>query len=98
MSKEFTPILIPRLLSANLRSHAAQKPEGVWGQGFGPAAELPLGAELYASAGSAGDLVAGVLKQPESVSSNRAFVTVISRRALSGLFRQHERARLRAFS
>ncbi len=31
----------------------------VWGQGLGPAAELPLGAELYVSAGSAGDLVAG---------------------------------------
>jgi hypothetical protein len=30
-----------------------------WGQGFGPAAELPLGAELYVSAGSTGDLVAG---------------------------------------
>jgi hypothetical protein len=29
------------------------------GQGFGPAAELPLGAELYVSAGSTGDLVAG---------------------------------------
>jgi hypothetical protein len=33
--------------------------EPVWGQGFGPAAELPLGAELYVSAGSTGDLVAG---------------------------------------
>ena len=33
----------------------------LWGQGFGPAAELPLGAERYVSAGSAGDLVAGVL-------------------------------------
>jgi hypothetical protein len=32
----------------------------LWGQGFGSAAELPLGAELYVSAGSAGDLVAGV--------------------------------------
>ncbi len=31
----------------------------MWGQGFRPAAELPLGAELYASTGSAGDLVAG---------------------------------------
>jgi hypothetical protein len=31
----------------------------VWGQGFGPAAELPLGAELYVSAGSTGNLVAG---------------------------------------
>jgi hypothetical protein len=31
----------------------------VWGQGFGPAAELPLGAELYVSGGSTGDLVAG---------------------------------------
>ncbi len=31
----------------------------VWGQGLGPAAELPLGAELYLRAGSAGDLVAG---------------------------------------
>ena len=29
------------------------------GAGLRPAAELPLGAELYASAGSAGDLVAG---------------------------------------
>jgi hypothetical protein len=28
----------------------------LWGQGFDPAAELPLGAELYASTG---DLVAG---------------------------------------
>ncbi len=32
----------------------------MWGQGFGPAAELPLGAELYVSAGSTGDLVAGL--------------------------------------
>ncbi len=30
----------------------------MWGQGFGPAAELPLGAELYVRAGSVGDLVA----------------------------------------
>ncbi len=30
----------------------------VWGQGLGPAAELPLG-ELYVSAGSAGDLIPG---------------------------------------
>jgi hypothetical protein len=35
--------------------------EPLWGQGFCPAAELPLGAELYVRAGSAGDLVAGVL-------------------------------------
>ncbi len=27
----------------------------VWGQGFRPAAELPLGAELYVRAGSADD-------------------------------------------
>ncbi len=32
----------------------------LWGQRFGAAAELPLGAELYVLAGSAGDLVAGV--------------------------------------
>jgi hypothetical protein len=32
-----------------------------WGQRFGAAAELPLGPELYVTAGSAGDLVAGVL-------------------------------------
>ena len=31
-----------------------------WGQRFGAAAELPLGADRYVSAGSAGDLVAGV--------------------------------------
>jgi hypothetical protein len=31
----------------------------LWGQGFSPAAELPLGAELYVSAGSTGNLVAG---------------------------------------
>jgi hypothetical protein len=31
----------------------------LWGQGFRPAAELPLGAELYVSTDSAGDLVAG---------------------------------------
>ncbi len=31
----------------------------VWGQGFGLAAELPLGAELYVSADSTGNLVAG---------------------------------------
>ncbi len=31
----------------------------VWGQGLGPAAELPLGAERYVRAGSTGDLVAG---------------------------------------
>jgi hypothetical protein len=33
--------------------------EPVWGQGFGAAAELPLGAELYVRTGSTGDLVAG---------------------------------------
>ena len=47
----------------------------VWGQGFG-AAELPLGAELYVSAGSAGDLVAG---NPANRVFDRAFV--------KGLFR-----------
>jgi hypothetical protein len=31
----------------------------VWGQRFGAASELPLGAELYVRAGSTGDLVAG---------------------------------------
>ena len=31
----------------------------MWGQRFGAAAELPLGAELYASAGNTSDLVAG---------------------------------------
>jgi hypothetical protein len=31
----------------------------LWGQGFDPAAELLLGAELYASSSSAGDPVAG---------------------------------------
>ncbi len=35
--------------------------QSMWGQRFGAAAELPLGAERYVSAGSAGDLVAGVL-------------------------------------
>jgi hypothetical protein len=30
-----------------------------WGQRFGAAAELPLGPELYVTAGSVGDLVAG---------------------------------------
>ena len=34
----------------------------VWGQGFRPAAELPLGEELYVSTGSTGDLVAGTRK------------------------------------
>lgn len=33
----------------------------LWGQGFGPAAELQLGAELYVTAG---DLVAGPHKKP----------------------------------
>jgi hypothetical protein len=33
--------------------------EPVWGQRFGAAAELPLGAEFYVRAGSTGDLVAG---------------------------------------
>jgi hypothetical protein len=33
--------------------------EPVWGQRFGAAAELPLGAELYVRTGSTGDLVAG---------------------------------------
>ncbi len=32
----------------------------MWGQGFGPAAGLPPGADLHVSPGSAGDLVAGV--------------------------------------
>ncbi len=32
----------------------------VWGQGLGPAAELPLGAELYVRSGSAGDLLSPV--------------------------------------
>jgi hypothetical protein len=31
----------------------------LWGQRFGAPAELPLGAELYVTTGSAGDLVAG---------------------------------------
>ncbi len=35
--------------------------QGLWGQRFGAAAELPLGAERYVGAGGAGDLVAGVL-------------------------------------
>jgi hypothetical protein len=41
----------------------------LWGQGFGPAAEL------YVSTGSAGDLVAG---GPANRVFNRAFATVIS--------------------
>ncbi len=35
--------------------------QDMWGQRFAAAAALPLGAERYVSAGSAGDLVAGVL-------------------------------------
>jgi hypothetical protein len=51
------------LRAAKADKDAAQP---LWGQRFGAAAELPLGPELYVNAGSAGDLVAGVLKQPES--------------------------------
>ncbi len=47
----------------------------LWGQRFGAAAELPLGAELYVLAGSTGDLVADVRTNH---SFNGAFVTVIS--------------------
>ncbi len=43
-------------MAAKLNEDAAQP---LWGQGFRPAAELPLGAERHVSAGSAGDLVAG---------------------------------------
>ncbi len=43
------------------------------GQRFGAAAELPLGAELYVSAGSAGDLVAG---NPANRVFDRAFARV----------------------
>jgi hypothetical protein len=48
--------------------------EPVWGQGFRPAAELPLGAELYVRTGSSGDLVAGTR-------TDRVFD-----RAIAGLF------------
>ncbi len=41
------------LRAAKADEDAAQ---GMWGQRFGAAAELPLGAERYVSAGSAGDL------------------------------------------
>ncbi len=37
----------------------------VWGQGFGPAAELPLGAERHVNSGSTGDLVAGGFSKTE---------------------------------
>ncbi len=43
----------------------------LWGQRFGAAAELPPGPELYATAGSTGDLVAGTL-------TSRAFNEAIS--------------------
>ncbi len=46
------------LRAAKADEDAAQ---GMCGQRFGAAAELPLGAERYVSAGSAGDLVAGGL-------------------------------------
>jgi hypothetical protein len=46
------------LRAAKANEDAAQPS---WGQRFGAAAELPLGPELYVTAGSAGDLVAGVL-------------------------------------
>ncbi len=58
-----------RFRTATARSHhgpqrAAKSDEDaaqdMWGQRFAAAAELPLGAERYVSAGSAGDLVAGV--------------------------------------
>jgi hypothetical protein len=45
----------------------------MWGQGFGPAAELRLGAELYVTAGSAGDLVA-------AAPANRVFNGALSSR------------------
>ncbi len=55
---------VPTALRAAKADEDAMQP--LWGQRFGAAAELPLGAELYASAGNTGDLVAGVL-------TNRAF-------------------------
>jgi hypothetical protein len=38
----------------------------LWGQGFGPAAELPLREELYVTAGNTGDLVAAFVKTASS--------------------------------
>ncbi len=50
----------------------------VWGQGFRPAAELPLGAELYVSAGRTGDLVAG---QPVTLTTASSGACLLTRGA-----------------
>jgi hypothetical protein len=47
-----------------------------WGQRFGAAAELPLGPELYVTAGSVGDLVAG---DPANRVFDRANSTVFAK-------------------
>jgi hypothetical protein len=39
---------------------SVKRAQPMWGQRFGAAAELPLGTERHVSAGSNGDLVAGV--------------------------------------
>jgi hypothetical protein len=61
------------LRAAKANEDAAQPS---WGQRFGAAAELPLGPELYVTAGSAGDLVAGVLNQPESRLQQSEFCSI----------------------
>ena len=60
----------------------------VWGQRFGAAAELPLGAERYVSVGSAGDL-AGVYK-PRLQRNSTVFAKMFPAR--SGLFADTYRA------
>ena len=61
----------------------------VWGQRFGAAAELPLGAELYAGAGSTSDLVAGA-------HTNRVFNRAFpAKRIIAHAARREAEARLR---
>ena len=60
-------------LRAGKADEDAMQPVG--GQRFGAAAELPLGAELYASAGNTSDLVAGAYTNRVL---NGAFASVIS--------------------
>ncbi len=44
-------------------AHLLAAAQGIWGQRFGAAAELPLGAERHVNPGGAGDLVAGIWRE-----------------------------------
>ncbi len=53
----------PWFLEQLRQTEAFEQSLQMWGQGFGPAAGLPPGADRHVNPGGAGDLVAGVLSQ-----------------------------------